>query len=217
LLNLCRQQFQEINPLLKKLTTTVILLAGLVTLLPAQEMEDSLTVERDIQFLKEYLAPPELPMPSILSPDQLDFKSKEEVAAMVDMMVATDVTSSVDYYLQWSRSPKLAQWQRALLIIGSFFLPFTSRFPEGYVPLMNHSFPFIYAKTPGMAPYDNPYSPENFPQCIRSEYDSSTGTYKQVMVDWAEFEKNMSERFVPSINTQPIPKMPVTPVERMMP
>lgn len=203
--------------MLKKLTITVILFTGLITLLQAQEKEDTLSVKRDIPILKEYLVPPELPLPSILSPDLLDFKSKEEVAALVDMIVAADVTSSVDYYLQWSRSPKLAYWQKALLFVGSLLLPYTSRFPDGYVPLMNHSFPFIYAKTPGMAPYDNPYSPENFPQCIRSEYDSSTGTYKQVMVDWAEVEKNMSVRFGPGFNTQPIPKVPVTPVERMMP
>ena len=66
-------------------------------------------------------------------------------------------------------------------------------FPEGCVPLMNASFPFIYAKTPGMAPYDNPYTSDQFPKCIESEYDAATGTYKQVMVDWSEVQSKLSK------------------------
>ena len=66
-------------------------------------------------------------------------------------------------------------------------------FPEGCVPLMNASFSFIYAKTPGMAPYDNPYTSDQFPKCIESEYDAATGTYKQVMVDWSEVQSKLSK------------------------
>ena len=66
-----------------------------------------------------------------------------------------------------------------------------------------------------MAPYDYPYSPDKIPQCVKLEYDFATGTYKQVMADLPEFQgKTWNMSAAPS--NQPVPNIPVTPVERMM-
>ena len=83
------------------------------------------------------------------------------------------------------------------------------------MPLMNHSFPFIYAKTPGMAPYENPYTSDRFPKCIESEYDAATGTYKQVMVDWSEIQNRMSANDI-GLSNRPVPAVPVTPADQMI-
>lgn len=44
---------------------------------------------------------------------------------------------------------------------------------------------------------------------------TASGTWKQVMVDWEEYTKQMSE-FSGNIQTEPVPAVPVTPVERAM-
>lgn len=124
----------------------------------------------------------------------------------------------MDKSRSWYRLPDYTNDQRRLFFVLGLFLSDPYGFAEGYAPLMNHSFPFISTKIPGMAPYDNPYSPDRIPQCIRLEYDPATGKYRQVMVDWKEYQKNMSLRFTNnSYNNAPVPRVAVTPVERVMP
>ena len=124
--------------------------------------------------------------------------------------------SSVDKTLYWYRRPKYSEAQKWIFWGLGLFLSNPFGFPQGYVPMANASFPFIYAREPGMAPYTSPYSPDFFPATVKTEYDFATGTYKQVMIDWADYQKLLDQRFPATINVEPIPKVQVTPVERMM-
>lgn len=123
----------------------------------------------------------------VRQPDRLfapyGVETKEQRAARINAQTYSSVMASVDNNLIWYRPPHLTKPWKQILGAARMFLSNPNGFPEGCVPLMNASFPFIYAKTPGMAPYDHPYSPDKFPQCIKSEYDFATGTYKQVMVN----------------------------------
>ena len=162
-----------------------------------------------------YPLSPGIRQPSILRPPL--FETKEQRAARVNAAVQTNVMNYTDQSLRWYRPPKLSREVRAALFVTSLFLSNPYGFREGYVPLMNHSFPFIEAKTPGMAPYDNPYSPDRIPQAIRSEYDFATGTYKTVMVSWEDFQKSLLVR--PggnSFGNTAIPRVEVTPGDRIV-
>lgn len=140
-------------------------------------------------------------------------ETKEQRAARINAQVYSDVMESVDRYLVWYRPPKLSRPWKITFSAARLFLSNPFGFPDGYVPLMNHSFPFIYAKTPGMAPYEYQYSPDKFPQCIKTEFDFATGTYKQVMVnDGFDFSKGMNG----NINNSPVPKVPLNSIERHM-
>lgn len=158
-------------------------------------------------------------MPEFLFPgENAMFETKEQRAAKINELTRSLVMLSLNQVLYWCKMPEYTPEMSYAMYAGSFFLTDQYAFPRGCVPLMNHSFQFIYAKTPGMAPYEQMYSPELFPQCIKSEFDISTGTYKQVMVDWSEFQKNMkiASEFKGSFNTAPVPKIAVTPVEKAM-
>lgn len=146
----------------------------------------------------------------------LGIETKEQRAARINEQTFTSVMESVDKYLIWYRPPKLTKPWKQILGAAKLFLSNPYGFPEGCVPLMNASFPFIYARTPGMAPYDNPYTSDLFPKCIDSEYDFATGTYKQVMVDWSEVQNRMSAANTSYQSNQAVPSIPVTSVERMM-
>jgi hypothetical protein len=149
-------------------------------------------------------------MPSFLSPDP--FETKEQRAARINAMTAASLMSSLNGNLSWYRPPRLSEGAKWALFVGALFLSNPYAFPKGAVPMMNTSNPFIYAYTPGWAPYDHPYSPEVFPQSIRLEFDFTTGTYKQVMVRWDDLQKNMANSFGNSYQQYaPIPTDPLRP------
>lgn len=176
--------------------------------------QDSLSLKPMPSFLLSKPSFMPLQQPNLLfSP--LGIETKEQRAARINKQTFSSVMESVDNYLVWYRPPKLTTPWKQILGIARLFLSNPNGFPEGCVPLMNASFPFIYAKIPGMAPYDNPYTSNQFPKCIESEYDIATGTYKQVMVDWSEIQKRMSASGIIQY-TQAVPSIPVTPVDRMM-
>ena len=153
---------------------------------------DSLSLKPLPSFLLSTPSFMPLQQPNLLfSP--LGMETKEQRAARINEQTFTSVMESVDKYLLWYRPPKLTKPWKQILGAARLFLSNPYGFPEGCVPLMNASFPFIYAKTPGMAPYDNPYTSDQFPKCIESEYDAATGTYKQVMVDWSEVQSKLSK------------------------
>ncbi len=209
---------------LRKISLFVLLIAGALSL-RAQDVPttilDGPLIKADTLRTRPAPLPvmgtapaPGIRQPSILRPPL--FETKEQRAARINAAVQANVMNYMDQSLAWYRPPKLSREVKMALFMASLFLSNPYGFREGYVPLMNHSFPFIEAKTPGMAPYDNPYSPDRFPQAIRSEYDFATGKYKQVMVPWDEYEKNMARSFGGAYNTAPVPKIAVTPVEREM-
>lgn len=149
-------------------------------------------------------------MPSFLSPDP--FETKEQRAARINAMTSASLMSSLNYNLSWYRPPHLSEGAKWALFAGSLFLSNPYAFPKGTVTMMNTSNPFIYAYTPGWAPYDHPYSPDLFPQSIRLEFDFTTGTYKQVMVKWDDLQKNMANSLGNSYQQYaPIPTDPLRP------
>lgn len=185
---------------------------------PALEVEDSLNV-RPKPF-PTLLNPIPGPMIQTLSPlfaPLNPFETKEQRAARINARTFYSLRQSIDYNLSWYRPPHYTQGEKILYSILALFLSNPFGYREGYVPLMSHSNPFVYAKIPGMAPYDNPYSPEYFPQTIKTEYDFATGTYKTVMVGWEDFQKSLLVRpGGSSFGNAPIPRVEVTPGDRIV-
>lgn len=103
-----------------------------------------------------------------------------------------------------------------LLKVATLLLPYNESFAYGEVPMLNSSFVHIKAIVPSGAPYELMYSPEMFPQRVKTEYDILSGTYIRKIVSFDEFQKNMSNRMLLMNDYAPVPKMAVTPVERMM-
>ena len=155
-------------------------------------------------------------MPSFLSMDL--FETKEQRAARMNAMASASLMSSLNYNLSGYRPPHLSESAKWAVFAGSLFLSNPFAFPKGAVPMMNTSDPFIYAYTPGWAPYEHPYSPEFFPQSIRVEFDFTTGTYKQVMVKWDDLQKSLADNFG-GFGQQyaPIPTDPLRPTYRNTP
>ena len=156
--------------------------------------------------------------PLMRSPSTLGaplFETKEQRASRINSRTFKSVMASVDQNLYWYRPPELQKPWKQILGAARRLLSNPNAFPEGCVPLMNASFPFIYARTPGMAPYENPYTSGMFPKWIDTEYDMATGTYKQVMADWSEIQKRMSASNVHRPD-QSVPCVPVPPVGRMV-
>lgn len=132
-----------------------------------------------------------------------------------------DRTIAVNFAVHAALTASVAESMKAVPLVDitatTGWMPFANPFAiaYGYVPLGNSSNPFIVAKIPGWNPEPDKYSPESIPQCIKLEYDFATGTYRQVMVSWEEYTRQMA-KFPANIRTDPVPAVPVTPVERAM-
>lgn len=210
------------------LVTIAMLAAGLLSL-AAQDILVSVldgpiieadSLKQQPQPFPTLLNPISGPMYRTLSPlfaPLNPFETKEQRAARINARTFYSVQQSVDQNLRWYRLPHYTQGEKALFFVLGLFLSAPFGFREGYTPLMNPSNPFVYAKTPGMAPYDNPYSPEYFPQTIKTEYDFATGTYKTVMVGWEDFQKSLlvNPRGSSFGNTA-VPQIPLTPGDRIV-
>ena len=213
--------------MIKKLLFSTLLLVTEAILLKAQDysvsMTDgpSLTVKADSLIYQPQTLPlldgafdPIIQLPSTLVPPL--FETKEQRAARINARVEADVMRSVGQNLHWYQPPKLTRTTYVLLWVGGLFLSNPNRFPDGCVPMMNPSNPFFYFKTPGMAPYEHIYAPEFFPQCIRTEYDFASGTYKQVVLPWQQINANMSRSFGGPYRNEPVPKMYFSSTERAL-
>ena len=160
--------------------------------------------------------------PSIRMPDYLSlpsgFETKEQRAARANTRTARDVKSSVNENLKWYKPPKLTPTQRALLTVGKLFLSNPRGFQKGTVPMLNSSFPYIFAPTPGGAPYESPYTPDRCPQAVKMEYDMASGTYKPVMVDWKQYQMDLKKAGInaPLYENKPIPQVPLAPGDRIV-
>ncbi len=153
-------------------------------------------------------------LPAYLAPPV--FETKEQRAARINARVQADLMQPVRQNLQWIMPPMLSRKEQIMLRVAGLFLTSPYKIPDGCVPVMNPSNPFVFLKTPGQAPYEHPYSPENFPQCIRAEYDFASGTYKQVMVPWDSFAANMNRSFGGPYIYAPVPRMYFTSTERVL-
>lgn len=97
---------------------------------------------------------------------------------------------SIDQSLYWSKPLKSSSPLFKALRIMNLFLSNPFNVPAGYITL-HPSTPFLIIKVPGMAPYEYQYSSDKFPKFVETEYDFSTGSYKQVMVNRLEVEEKV--------------------------
>ena len=214
--------------MVEKLLFTILLLAAGALIVKAQDYPvsvsdgPSLTVKADTltgrpqphSSLMEFSPSPDIRLPSILTPPL--FETKEQRAARINALTATGVMRSVQQNLRWYQPPVLSRTEMLMLRFGGLFLTSPYNLPAGCVPLMNASNPFFFLKTPGMAPYEHIYAPDFFPQCVRTEYDFATGTYKQVTVPWQEFNMNMARSYGGPYRNEPVPKMYFNSTERAL-
>lgn len=179
---------------------------------------DSLTISPKPISLPEYSGFPGLSVPSLLSLEPLPFETKEQRAARLNALTFSNVMGATGRNLYWDRLSVLTKKQKIVYRVLGLFLSNPYALPDGCVPVMNSSFPFSFVLVPGGAPYQSVYSPEYFPQCIKTEYDFASGTYKQVPVDWVEFRQKLSAStsFHGSFDTTPVPKAVLSPGERIM-
>ena len=213
----------------RKLLLILLLLAAGIIRLKAQDIPVTIL---DGPILKTDSLSKKLPLdfplitdpiePSIRMPDYLslpsEFETKEQRAARANTRTARDVKSSVNENLKWYKPPVLSSAQKALLTVGRLFLTNPNGFQKGTVPMLNSSFPYIFAVTPGGAPCESPYTPDRFPQAVKMEYDMATGTYKPVMVDWKQYQKDLKKAGfnAPLYDNAPIPKVPLAPGDRVV-
>lgn len=184
--------------------TVILMMAGAIGLY-AQEHVDTVTIKPKPPVTSPLFESPWQPLfPSM---EGIFAESKEQRAARINQEIYTRVMTSVQQNLFWYQPPKLSKVEMALLYVGGLFLNSPYKFRPGTVPLMNASNPFIYAVTPGQAPYAKLYSPDVFPQSISTEYDFRTGTYQQVMIKWSEVERSMVRSYGGPYRNDPVPKM----------
>ena len=191
----------------KWLYTIVLLLVGALGLNAQEHVEkpDTFTVKpKPLQGIEAPVFSNTL-TPYFFSPRPDRFETKEERAARINLETFHRVMSSVRMNLQSFTPPARRQFITS---------PYQS--PLGTVPVMNATNPFIYARTPGMAPYAYPYSPDAFPQSIRVEFDFTSGTYRQVMVKWDDLEKSMARSFGGPYRNEPIPRMRFTSTDDLI-
>jgi hypothetical protein len=191
----------------KWLYTVVLLMVCTIGLHAQEHVEkvDTTVIKPQPLISTPAFAPMGLPFFPVITFEQPE--SKEEQAVRINRETYQRVMTSVNQYLSPYRPAHLTEAQKTLLFIGGLFLNSPYKFRPGTVPLMNASNPFVYAVTPGMAPFEHPYSPDKIPQCIRTELDFSSGTYKQVMIKWSEVEKSMVRSYGGPYRLEPVPRM----------
>ena len=147
------------------------------------------------------------PLASFLSPLSRPlgmpvFETREQRAARENARVLRQMMPSIQHNLAVARY--------------SMMQPFLRVVPAGYQPLQMTNL-LIIAKIPGPQPFDNPASPENSPQTIKTEFDLATGTYKIVPRKWEEYTQLQFNRAqFNNFNNQAIPQVQLTPGDRVM-
>lgn len=175
---------------------------------------DSLRQKPEFSPLMGYSIYSRIRMQGVLAP--IGFESREERAARINAATSANVLRTMGKNLDLYRPPHFSREEILALKILRLFLSNPFGFAEGTVPMMSTSNPFVYAKTPGWAPYENPYSPDKIPQTIRTEYDFATGTYKTVARPWSEVQMDLSRGTSASFNNTPIPRVYMNATERQI-
>lgn len=136
-------------------------------------------------FAPSFLAPlyPGMNYPMTFTAKPNDMIKKQQAARI-------SALRSIDQSLYWSKPLKSSSPLFKALRIMNLFLSNPFNVPAGYITL-HPSTPFLIIKVPGMAPYEYQYSSDKFPKFVETEYDFSTGTYKQVMVNRLEVEEKI--------------------------
>lgn len=142
------------------------------------------------------------------------FETREQRALRLQSRAVASIMPSVRADLSQSFKPIPYQYIPLALLAQFFFTPQFSP-PPGFHAMIGSSNPFIMAKIPGWAPESaGMYSPSVIPQAVELEYDFSTGTYRQKMVDWKVYEKRLNSINPSNFNITPVPRIPINDVER---
>lgn len=162
--------------------------------LHAQE-HDTLSLDKK-EYLNNSMPVRHIFAPSFLAPlypginYRMIFTDKTNDMIKRQQEARINALKSIDMSLHWSKPLKTSSPLFKALRIMNLFLSNPFNVPAGYVTL-HPSTPFLILKTPGMAPYEYQYSSDKFPKFVETEYDFSTGTYKQVMVNRIEVEEKV--------------------------
>ena len=101
-------------------------------------------------------------------------------------------------------------WNDPWSAIGGYKLGYHQ---HGYVPL-SMTTPFVSAWLPGWAPYEDLSGGEFFPKAVETEFDIATGKFRQVAVDWTEYQKKLDMTQMRYQSSTAVPFMPLNAVER---
>ena len=176
--------------------------------------EDSLSVQPHSYSLMEFSPAIDIRLPSTLAPPP--FETKEQKAARINLRAEADVMRSMHLNLMGYQPPRFSLTEKRLLRFAGMFFSDPFKLPDGCVPFMNTTNPFLFFMTPGRAPYEHLYSPDVFPQWIRTEYDFASGTYRQVAQPWNVISINGVRSFGGPYRNAPVPKMSFTAAERAL-
>lgn len=198
--------------------TVVLLLMGSIGLYAQEHVEKADTISMKPKPFPIVTSPlfPNAFNP-LYMPIDVAAESEEQRAARINRETFVRVMASARQNLDVYRLPRLSNAEMTLLFIAGLFLNSPYKFQPGTIPVMSASNPFIFAVEPGGAPYVYTYSPEAFPQSIRTEYDFKSGTYQQVMVKWEDLERSMSRSFGGPYRTDPIPRMRFHSTDSLIP
>ncbi|MBO7077873.1 MAG: hypothetical protein J6W01_06475, partial [Bacteroidales bacterium] len=108
---------------------------------------DSLRQKPEFSPLMGYSIYSRIRMQGVLA--SIGFESREERAARINAATSANVLSSMGKNLDLYRPPHLSREEILALKILRMFLSNPFGFPEGAVPMMSTSNPFVFAKTPG--------------------------------------------------------------------
>lgn len=164
---------------------------------------------------------------SVMMPLQYSFEddgyeTPEMRAAPLNEMAKAGVMSSIGRSIEYTRPPDWPWYVTVPLAVAGFFMGYawgqiggygTKTHYWGYVPL-DMSNPFISAWVPGWAPYENLSGSEFFPKAVETEFDIATGTFKQVAVDWTDYQKKLDMTQMRFRATTAVPFQPLNAVER---
>lgn len=212
---------------MKRLLLSLVL--AFLTVVSFGQDSDSLRLKQETERHFTPFTYPEITFPtSIYNNRMLSVfpETPQQRAIRVNRQVYDNVMKSMNHNIGFYRNHPLNEvmsdeWAKAITIalaVARFFLTPQFSVPWGYVP-MSTTVPFLYVKTPGWAPdpYVGMYSPDVIPQYIRTEYDSSTGTYKQVMVDSKTTEGYKYDfRPQPGTDSRPVPVQHFGAVEQQV-
>lgn len=180
------------------------------------------------------VAPPILPVPMIESRGSVmlplkftfgddDFETPEMRAARLNEMAREGVMSYIGSRFEYEKMPELPAyvmipmalsglflWNDAWSAIGGYKVSYQR---HGYVPL-SMTTPFISAWLPGWAPYENLSGEDFFPKAVEAEFDIATGKFRQVSVDWNEYQKKLDMTRMRYNSSTAVPFKPLNAVER---
>lgn len=203
---------------IRYLSICIVLLSVCAVSIRAQDIPVQIPDGTALQGDTVSIRPSDIPQPFIPAfgiPLRMSVPGSEmygQLNCRTSFLTPNQIMQITSMHLNWGAPARIPMVWAILLKLSTLFLSNPSAVPEGYMAL-NPSSPFLLVKIPGMAPSLNPYSSEQIPLCIKTEFNFSTGKYEQVMVDWSEVQFKMNNSRI-EILRQTLPVLPPSPADR---